>query len=1400
MDPKGGPQKRRYTLSNLARRKRLKIPIACGPCRRRKVKCDGARPACWSCQRRAKQAECVYSQKPDEPATALEEEEEAEAEAEEERRLSPLLCNPPEDVVGVSNQSRIVRNNYHPRTFSTHRWSPKVTNSVHTCGSGGAILPASTSAPVPGSSSSGKGTIATHSSRLVDSPAFTEPTGTDSMNGVTGDPTRTPEVFGSSSAGSFMRQIQSAINARLGVVHANLAAKNEAASQQSHSHLDSQPSSSGYGESALLLLPPRGLADSLMRAYWDNNWSLYPVIDRGKIEPTYESLWTAHTARNYPLIPVTVINLCFAIGCYYCELLPPRERKATSDDFFARAELLYKKTGEALSYERVQCLLLFGIYLQSTTSVSKCWMTVGQAVRMAQSLGIHLTHHDHSRETASQRAYQRRTWHGCVWLDRVLSSTLGRPGMIPKWLFNSIPLPSMIDDEFLDAQTIGSPFRPDGRPCKMAFFVKALELYQILDEILVDLYLKNAKDEGIESKLIRILQIDGKLQAWNKALPEHLHPRHAAEGDEILKRQAIVLRVRFLHARILLFRQTVISYCMRGSTAAVTAGCCTENKPDDSSDDFSLSEVMLAQCARISFRIAHELIETFDRHLDRQTLLGPLPNWWYSVLYVYNATMMILVERFLEAKESASDRVESKAERTWHAALRVLKSYGVLADSATRCVAVLEIFLEKLFLSNSNSNNGNNDSTDTAAVATAQRGLDDYDWDAMWAMSNSFGQEFSLSDSNLFPFTFDDFILSDLLSAPSGQDRCWTCKARKVKCDENPLGCASCARLGVTCGGYDIKLQWISSDAGRRPHRDLSARIGRRRIGAGWTGILQFNADEIDEFLLRVNEADRGVSTTHGPFSVFPVDRNGSNHGASPASSSEQELSRDSNGAAPLVSCLEGSEDELNPDGSNYKIPSSPSGSSVIPVDTLSPPSRNAPTEVDEYRESDFHLHLVHDNEALQTLLPEDVNNVDTDIVLNATVPLLQQPQMFLSSNRKTNELFHHYVANVAEILLPVSHPGNPYRSLYAPAALEGSLYFESGLFDAAPNIGLCIFHSLISTSAFHLHRCHGFNSEYHRLGIMHRQVALQSLQMVLMKEVPVLDYKTLLVALLSMVTIGVMEGSIIDFRVHLQGISNFQAPRRKWQLISADTRQLNTQSAFLNLLARTTSPCIPSPWVGSRDSRHREHDSLTATNSRSFCHEFTYGVTADIAAAILETITLYECLEFYREAQESAPDDLLQACEDLGDRLLSWTLGSDKVPSFSDKRADEFDIFKHHSHAWHGAALTFYLNCIQGAKAQDLVDEVATVASHMLAVEEIKSRHVTSQMAPISWPAFIASCCALDREHWETWWLEVQKYGIGSIRRQYSIVQEIWSEMDTDPSKGWLQILHERNIQVLAA
>ncbi|KAK9364943.1 fungal-specific transcription factor domain-containing protein [Lipomyces kononenkoae] len=669
--------------SQISKRKRLKVSVACAPCRRRKIKCDGARPTCNSCEKSSMSAECVYTKRTNDTETSVEDNE-------------PSSHKEPRDQ-NVVDRSRVVSSSL--RVLSS-RLSQHTAQ--HTYAASGDLPSSDLSTRIL--------SLPSNPVSFENSPA--ESHGADSMNGVTGDPTQTPEVFGSSSAGSFMRKIQAAIDARLGATHST--AQGKPAVTTEHSPGD-QTCYSSYEDPALFLLPARGLADSLMRAYWDHDWALYPIINRRKVEETYETLWTSKTIGNYPLVLMSTINLCFALGCHYC------------DNFFARAERLYSRVGGGPSCERVQCLLLFGIYLQSTSNVFQCWMTVGQAIRMAQSLGIHLAQPAYPESFLLSPADSVKS---------VLSATFGRPGMIPKWLFNSVPLPSMIDDEFFETQRESSTMRPDGQPCIMAFPVKAMELYQILDDILVSLYLTSTRDEELESKLTQMLELDGRIQAWNRSLPDHLRSHSAVKGDAVLERQAIILRVRFLHVRILLFRPAVVRICMRG--ALTSAG-----KSDDSNDS-SLSDVMLSECSRMCFRLAHELIDTFERNLDPESLTGPLPNWWYSVLYVCTAATMILVERFLETKEGALK--ESNAYHTWHAALHVLKSYSVVADSARRFVAALEVLYEKLSLD-----------SNTTTFASSQNEVV-HDWDSVWGLSNLLNQGPENLDPGFFLFSGDDFI------------------------------------------------------------------------------------------------------------------------------------------------------------------------------------------------------------------------------------------------------------------------------------------------------------------------------------------------------------------------------------------------------------------------------------------------------------------------------------------------------------------------------------------------------------------------------------------------------------------------------------------------------------------
>ena len=126
--------------------------------------------------------------------------------------------------------------------------------------------------------------------------------------------------------------------------------------------------------------------------------------------------------------------------------------------------------------------------------------------------------------------------------------TFGRPSMIARWLPENVtvPLPSMIDDEFLDSQAESAATRPDGRPTILAFFIKSLELYDIVNDILLELYQGSADTTSKETHhLVAVLQFDDRLLAWLKSLPAHLqYENHDPKEALVYERSRIVLRAR----------------------------------------------------------------------------------------------------------------------------------------------------------------------------------------------------------------------------------------------------------------------------------------------------------------------------------------------------------------------------------------------------------------------------------------------------------------------------------------------------------------------------------------------------------------------------------------------------------------------------------------------------------------------------------------------------------------------------------------------------------------------------------------------------------------------------------------------------------------------------------------
>lgn len=136
-----------------------------------------------------------------------------------------------------------------------------------------------------------------------------------------------------------------------------------------------------------------------------------------------------------------------------------------------------------------------------------------------------------------------------------------------------------------------------------------------------------------------------------------------------------------------------------------------------------------------------------------------------------------------------------------------------------------------------------------------------------------------------------------------------------------------------------------------------------------------------------------------------------------------------------------------------------------------------------------------------------------------------------LSRDSSIDQLMHHYVVNITDLLQPVSHPENPYRTLYAPAALE----VISGLLDNTPaakaTMHNALYHSVLAAAAHHLGSCTSESSKYKKLGAQHKDQALLMLRKSIDPARPASNYKTLLITMLSLVTIEVGRLSLDQAR-----------------------------------------------------------------------------------------------------------------------------------------------------------------------------------------------------------------------------------------------------------------------------
>ncbi|KAM0280229.1 hypothetical protein ACHAQH_004187 [Verticillium albo-atrum] len=388
---------------------------------------------------------------------------------------------------------------------------------------------------------------------------------------------------------------------------------------------------------------------------------------------------------------VASLNVIFALSTQLLEASTPQQREEQSSIYFQRAQdLLPMSPWDAGSIDLVQCLLLTSQYLQSTDHPHQTWMVVGSAIRTAQGLGLHLPETSGDRIDLGERELLRRIWYGCVLMDRMVSVTHGRPAMISGQLATAVPLPLACTSPVSGAEAVlGSGAG------HAAFFVNSVQLYEIIHRTIIAYYggasgrpkgkesqgSDDGSPDGDDEDFDKVVQLDRSLSKWEQRLPVHLRwTSLETTTDDISRRQSVILRMRFLHARILLLRPVLSRFCLAPPTPAITFGL---------SD--SLQARVVEQGALFCVSTAQNIIAVLLEHQTSDSTIGLLPVWWYRVYYVYSAATVLIAAKLRPEIFPAAE-----IGRSWSQAMAVLKSHERFGQSARRCVAALHILSSKM--------------------------------------------------------------------------------------------------------------------------------------------------------------------------------------------------------------------------------------------------------------------------------------------------------------------------------------------------------------------------------------------------------------------------------------------------------------------------------------------------------------------------------------------------------------------------------------------------------------------------------------------------------------------------------------------------------------------------------
>ncbi|KAF7932496.1 uncharacterized protein EAE98_003795 [Botrytis deweyae] len=676
--------------------KTQKVTTACDPCRGRKVKCDGHQPVCGPCEKRSKSVSCTWvTDFSRAPASAdyirrLEDQIKLlEARNSQDCQISPSnnqssnsASSASEDLSAETKSSHGATTSASPASatwLSTVAWEgyPSMnTPEMSTNQWQSNLAPTISPGLVPSFQELSKSidTMCTSSIRPIHRIVVDHDHGTD--------------VVENTFAQSFMQEVEKLVAEKIGEASpsaSNILGFGPNTSPSPVSSYGSRQRDPEY------VLPARERADSLLTSYFENVHVLYPFLDKLDFQEEYEKIWSCDNCKSDQGALICLINSVFAISS--------RQTRTTVSSHENMAVIFCRRAqgflnSQECSVRSVQSYLLLALYFQSMGESRMCWLYVGNAIRTAQMLEVHLPETSERIAKSQARNSLRKAWHSCVLMDREVSMSYSRPSMIDPQAAAIIPLPVLVEED--DYQPIHNEEEPIGKPQAYTadFYKSCIELCGVLHAVLFGSRYSQSNINLIEGRYtsenvaspganVSIISLQERLSNWERDNPEHLRiEQHPTYNDlsAISTRRRGVLHQRYLHIQLLLLTPVLQKLI----------GTEFQEKAERTRLGSLLSHRISLQCAIVCVKIAQEAIDTIHH---RETLgSNEISPWWCNVIFLYKSATVLIAGGLCPS--IVAEISETAMHESFSKATAILRQHTTFNSSVLRLVTILDILFQ----------------------------------------------------------------------------------------------------------------------------------------------------------------------------------------------------------------------------------------------------------------------------------------------------------------------------------------------------------------------------------------------------------------------------------------------------------------------------------------------------------------------------------------------------------------------------------------------------------------------------------------------------------------------------------------------------------------------------------